>query len=242
MNKIQIALFAVVCVILLGCESRFPMEKRFWEPEDYKKVWFEISYKTPKGEEYPRFANPETADVMRKIVDPQNYITTLEDSELGLNYRSELSQKYFEHIKDLMETYSVTDRQDKYVYAEEMAELRNFFLGFQIVYFRVGNENIASKSDDRSTIRSNEQTIIGNFNNFLEILREEKAYDQYAANLGEGVTIHFSKLIETFPNANYSGMLSVAKGVESKVLTPEIKKAVAELIVKLEAKQPKTPA
>lgn len=239
MNKVQISLVVFVCSIVIGCESRFPMDKRFWEPEDYKKVWFEISYKTPKGEEYPRFSNPETANVMRKIVDPQNYTSVLEDSELGLTYRNEVSRKYFEHIKDLVEVYYAIDRQDNYIYAEELAELRAFFLGYQIVSFRIGNENIATKSEDKSTIQANERTIVSNFNNFLDDLREEKQYGEYAVNLAEAVNTHFPKLIETFPNANYSGMLSMAKSVQARVQTPEIKKALADLIVRLEAKQPK---
>jgi hypothetical protein len=239
MNKVHLSVIALVCSILLGCESRFPMEKRFWEPEDYKKVWYEVKYKTPKNEEYPRFSNPETADVMRKIVDPQNYTTVLDDSELGLTYRTEVSHKYFEHIKDVVGIYYGMDRQDKYVYAEELAALRGFFLGFQIVHFRIGNENIASKSDDKSIIKSNEQAIISNFNSFLDDLTEEKQYGEHAANLADAVSTHFPKLIETFPTANYSGMLSMAKNVQGKVQTPEIKKALTDLIVKLEAKQPK---
>jgi hypothetical protein len=239
MSKMQVTLIVFVCSTLIGCESRFPLDKRFWEPEDYKKVWYEIAYKTPKGEEFPRFSNPETGDVMRKIVDPQNYTTVLEDSELGLTYRSEISHKYFEHIKDLVKVYYVMDRQDKYIYAQELAELRSFFLGFQIVYFRIGNENIASKTDDNSTIKANERSIIENFNNFLDDLREEKQYGEYSANLADAITTQFPKLIETFPNSNYSGMLSMAKSVHEKAQTPEIKKALADLIVKLEAKQPK---
>jgi hypothetical protein len=242
MNKVQFVLIVLVCTVFSGCESRFPMEKRFWEPDDYKKVWHEIGYKTPKGEEYPRFSNPETAEVVRKIVDPKNYETILEDSELGLNYRNDVSQEYFDQIRNMTDLYSGMDRQDKYVYAEELVAIRNFSLGFQIVYFRIGNENIASRSDDKSTIRKNEQTIIGNFNNYLDDLKEEKYYGQYAANLGDGVSTHFSKLIETFPNANYSGMLSVAKAIAPKVQTPEIKSALADLITKLEAKQPKVVA
>lgn len=139
-----------------------------------------------------------------------------------------------------MELYSGMDVQDKFIYAEELAEMRKFFLGFQIVYFRVGNENIANQSDERNTMRRNKQTIIGNFNSYLEGLRREKAYGPYAANLGEGITTHFTKLIETFPNANYKGMLSTAKAMQGKVETPEVKKALSGLIAKLESIQNKT--
>jgi hypothetical protein len=239
MNKAQFLIILLASVTLFSCESRFPVEKRFWTPEDYKKVWFEIKFETPKDEEYPRFSNPETAEVMRKIVDPENYEAILDDPELGLNYRSEVSQEFFVRIQNIAEVYGGMDIQDKFIYAEELAEIRKFFLGFQIAYFRVGNENIASQSDDRSTIRRNEQTIIDNFSSYLEELRREKAYGPYAANLAESIDIHFNKLIQTFPNASYDGMLSTAKSIQAKIQTPEIKKALSALIAKLESMQSK---
>jgi hypothetical protein len=232
-------MIVVACAVLFSCEPRFPVEKRLWTPGDYKKVAYELRFKTPKGEEYPRFSNPETAEVVRKIVDPQNYMALLDDPELGLNYRSEVSQDFFDYIKDIAELYSGTDIQDKFIYAEELAEIKKFSLGFQIVYFRVGNENIANHSDDRATIRRNEQTVVDNFNLYLEDIRRESYYGSYASNLADGIAIHFTKLIETFPNANYAGMLSAAKTVQQKVKTPEIKSALSDLIAKLEVKQSK---
>src|SRR5690349_3708165 len=127
MTKLQSCTIVLFSVILLSCESRFPTEKRFWGPDDYEKVWYELNYKTPKGE-YPRFSNPETAEVIRKIVDPQNYEVILEDKELGLHYRSEVSQEFFQHIKYIMELYGNMDIQDKFVYAEELAAIKSFFL------------------------------------------------------------------------------------------------------------------
>jgi hypothetical protein len=224
-----------LCTAFFACESRFPVEKRFWTPDDYYQVWHELNYNTPEGEEYPRFSNPETAEVFRKIVDRQNYEVILEDSQLGLNFRNEVSQKFFDHIKDIGDLYGGMDRQDKYVYPEELAAIRNFFLGFQIIYFRLGNENIASQSEDRGTIRRNEQTIIRNFVGYLDDLRREKSYGSYAPELAEALTVHFSKLIETFPTADYSEMLATAKNIQTKVKTPEIKKALSDLTTKLEA-------
>jgi hypothetical protein len=174
-----------------------------------------------------------------KIVDPTNYQAILEDNELGLNYRSEVSQGFFEHIKNLIDTYSGKDVQDKYVYPQELAEIRNFFLGFQVVYFKVGNENIANDSEDHATIRRNEQTVISNFTMYLDELRREKAYGEYATNLADGITTSYHKLIETFPKANYGAMLKTAKAMEAKVQTPEIKSALSGLITKLESIQPK---
>lgn len=103
----------------------------------------------------------------------------------------------------------------------------------------MGNENIASQSDDSSTIRRNEQTVIENFNHYLEDLRREKAYGPYASNLAEGITTHFTRLIEIFPNADYAGMLGTAKTINEKVQTPEIKQALSALIARLGSIQKK---
>lgn len=235
-NKAYFSTFLSI-LLLTACTSRFPIDKPYWTDEDYREVWLEL-YSMSKDEELPRFSNPETNEVIRKIIDPQNYEAVLEDAELGLNYRNEVSQKFFDHTKSIVELYGGMDVQDKFVYAEELAELRNFFLGFQIVYFRIGNENIANQTDDPQTIKRNEQTIVANFTSYLEDLRREKTYGNYAAILGEGISIHFSKLISTFPTANYSGMLAQAKVVREKVQTPEIQKALSELITKLESMQP----
>jgi hypothetical protein len=60
MHKIK-ALPIILLCFLSSCENRFPTEKRFWDTRDYYNVINEIEYKTPDGEEYPRFSNPETA-------------------------------------------------------------------------------------------------------------------------------------------------------------------------------------
>lgn len=240
MNKINSLPALLVVTMLFACESRFPMEKRFWTPDDYRKVWYEIEFNTPKGEAYPRFSDPESAPVVRKIIDPKNYEVILEDPELGLTYRNEVSQGFFKNINYIADAYTGMDAQDKFIYAEELAELKNFFLGFQVVYFRVGNERIASQSDDKSTIRRNEQIIIENFNNHLEGLRQEKSYGTYAARLADGINIHFASLIETFPTANYTSMIATTKDIREKVETPEIKSALSQLITRLESLQNKT--
>ena len=123
-------LFLYLCagLVLAGCNnSRFPVEKRFWTPEDYSNVLWEIEYKTPEGEAYPRFSDPETSLVIRKLVDHQNYDVLLDDTELGLNYRSEVSQEFFDQSRDLSKIYTAMDIQDKYVYPEELIEATKFF-------------------------------------------------------------------------------------------------------------------
>src|SRR5688572_24425643 len=125
-NKRVFILVVSICLFATGCgsESRFPTEKRFWTPEDYQQAIWQIQYKTPEGEEFPRFSNPETSIVIQKLVDPQNYQVILDDTELGLNHRNEVSSAFFAEYQDLEKAYRVMDIQDKYVYAQELIEIQ----------------------------------------------------------------------------------------------------------------------
>ena len=150
MYKIK-ALPIILLCCFSSCENRFPTEKRYWDTRDYYNVINEIEYKTPDGEEYPRFSNPETAIVIQKLLDAENYKVILEDPELGVRFKSEASEKFFNYYKDLVEVYGVMDRQDKYVYAEELAEVMSFGLGVQQLHFKLGNEVIRTESDSQET-------------------------------------------------------------------------------------------
>src|SRR5215510_12331116 len=199
MNTLKAFSFLVLLLFFGSCSERFPMDKRYWTPEDYEKVIFEIEYNTPEGEEFPRFAEPESATVIRKLVDAENYKVTLEDSELGLNFRNEVSQEFFTNYKNLSSLYSRTNRQDQYIYAEELIEIHKFGLGFQLQYFSLGNERIKKESDspeDASTkevLGKNEQTIIHNFNLYLDDIEHEDQFSTFAPALAEGITVHFFK-------------------------------------------------
>lgn len=242
-NKRVLILLVSAYLFIIGCssESRFPTEKRFWTPDDYREAIWQIQYRTPKGEEYPRFSNSETSIVIQKLVDPQNYEVVLDDTELGLNHRNEVAQAFFDQYKELQKAYRVMDIQDKYVYAQELIEIEKFGLGLQIKYFRLGNDRIIEQSDAPESARtkeiltSNEQTLIKNFTIYLDDIGDERYFSSHAPLLAEGISIHFFKLIETYPNANYGAMLSKANLILKKVQSEELKLALTSLISKLES-------
>lgn len=244
MNKMKRFLFVICCVVvILGCSSkqRFPVDKRFWTPEDYQTVIFEIQYQTPKDELYPKFSDPENAVVIQKLVDAQNYLVVADDKELGLNYKNEVTKEFFHKYRDLYDTYKGMDVQDKYIYPEELIAVEKFGLGLQIYYFKLGNDRIAEQADaadstdTKRVLTTNRQTIIGNFNLYLDNVKDEKRFGAYAPSLAEGITTHFFKLIETFPDANYGEMLAKAKGMSAKTQVPEIKTALEGLVSKIES-------
>jgi hypothetical protein len=237
-----------VILILSGCgsNSRFPTEKRFWTPEDYDEVIWQIEYRTPKGEEYPRFSNVESAIVIQKLVDPQNYEVVLDDTELGLNYRTEVASAFFQEYQSLLKAYRAMDIQDKYVYAQELVEIEKFGLGLQVKYFRLGNDRIIEQADSPASVahvlKSNEENIVGNFIGYLDNIGEEKYYSTYASLLADGINLHFYTLIEKFPKANYTGMLNKANLMLEKTSEEETKQALTKLISKLESMKEAEPA
>lgn len=236
----------VVCILLSSCggtENKFPTDKRYWDPQDYKDVIWRIRT-TPEEQGRPKFADPETSIVIRKIVDPANYEVVLTDPELGLNHKAEVAQLFFEEYRNIVDLYRAMDRQDLYVYPEELIEIQKFGLGLQLNYFKLGNDRIlqqADKPDDASvqnTIRSNEEIILKNFNNYLDNINDEKSFSTFAPKLADGITLYFMKLPETFPGANYSITLSKAELMLEKAQGVEIKAALTNLIEKLKSLKP----
>ena len=245
MNLVKTLLSVIIFSFLSACNSgsQFPVEKRYWTPEDYDDVIWKITYKTPKGTQYPRFSNPETALVIQKLVDPQNYQVVVDDKELGLNYRNELSEKFFNAYRDMSEVYSAMDIQDKYIYAEELVAIEKFGLGIQIRYFRLGNDRIVAQADapesdrTKAVIESNEQTVIRNFNLYLDNINDERYYGPHAHLLADGITSYFFELVEAFPTANFAEMIKKARLMAKKTEVDATKTALTQLIQKLESKK-----
>jgi hypothetical protein len=233
-------IYLIFLITFSSCsnESRFPTEKRYWSPEDYNSVIYEIGYRTPQGEEYPRFSNPETALVIKKLVDTENYKVILDDSSLGLNHRNEVAQAFFEQYKDLLDVYQVTDKQDMYVYSDEVVEIEKFGLGLQVLYFKLGNDKIreqSDNSDDSYFLKTNEKALINNFNLYLDEMNHERYFQQTSLpSYAEGLTVHFNQLFEAFPSANFNPILEKANSVIKKVKSKEIRSALESLISKLE--------
>ena len=242
MNIVKSVCLVLSSIIVFSCgDNRFPMDKRYWTPEEYQNAIFQIEYHTPEGEEFPRLSNPETAPIFRKLVDAENYKVVLEDSELGLNFKNEMSDGFFAQYRNLSNLYRVMDKQDKYVYPDELIEIDKFGLGLQILYFSLGNERIKKESDSPEApatiqvLSSNQQTIIKNFNVYLDHIGDEGRFGSSVSLLAEGITTHFYKLIETFPDGNYSTMASKARAMMEKTQVAELKTVLGELLARIES-------
>jgi hypothetical protein len=108
-------------------------------------------------------------------------------------------------------------------------------------YFKLGNDKIIEQSDspesEKDIVNANIKTIIRNYTLYLDDLNNEKYFGTYAPLLADGITVHFFKLIETYPNGDYTDMLTKAKFSLGKVQTKEIKLSLTSLIQKLESMQ-----
>lgn len=245
MKTFKLIGFLLVAVLVFSCKSKLPesyhMDKRYWDVSDYDEAIRYIKYSLPKEEGNPRLTDPLTAPVFMKLVDKQNVSVVLDDNLLGLKHRNEVAEEFFKSARDIIEIYRALDNQDKFIYPIELVRAIEFGLHTQLLYFKVGNNAIVKdavnpdNSDVKRVITSNEQTVANNFNIYLEILTKEDAFNEFAIKeYAKLIDIYFSKLIKEFPSADYSTIKNTAKIMNAKVKSPVLKKALVDLIDKIE--------
>lgn len=140
MKIIKYAFLAIICLTITNCkteEHEFPLDKRYWEVQDYDKVNLELRFGHNDDEKLPTFDNPEKRIIVEKLTDHQNYNVVLDDKELGLKHRNDVATKFFEQYKDMSQIYTARDRKDNYLYDIEMLAVEHFGLGLQLKYFKL---------------------------------------------------------------------------------------------------------
>lgn len=247
MKSFKIIGLVSLFLLLFNCKSKLPdnyhMDKKFWDIEDYNAAIRQIRYLTPEEEGLPRLSDPITAPVFMKLVDKQNVSIILEDDQLGLKHRSEVAEDYFYAAREIFELYQVLDIQDKYVYPVELVMVLEFNMHTQLLYFKLGNEDIikdAVNPDDpdvKRVVRNNEQRIADNFNLDIEFLAREDALNDEAIKMyAEIINVYYQRLINEFPQASYFELKKTAKTINNKIKSDQLKKALEDLIKKIENK------
>ncbi len=247
MTKIRFIIFALISITLINCETEkhnFPVEKRYWDLNDYDKVVLELNYGYEADEKLPTFEDPETRIIVEKLTDQENFNVVLEDGELGLKYRNEVAEKFFSEWKNMNNIYDALDRKDQYLYDKEMLAVWHFGLGLQLKYFKLGNDQIKESADDpnssrvKNNINSNVSTLIKNYLIYLDEINNEKAFTlEGKTKLAEGIDKYFRALIELYPDANYSGMKNKAELMMKKSESDKIKLSLNELIQLIDSKK-----
>lgn len=247
MIKINHVLLIIFCVVLTNCkteEHEFPLDKRYWDLNDYDKVILELRFDYKDDERKPTFDNPEQRIIVEKLTDEQNFKIVLKDTELGLKHRNNVATKFFEHWKDMHQIYQATDRKDNYVYDIEMLAVWQFGLGLQLDYFKLGNDEIKESADDpnsprvRNRIKSNVNILIDNYTIYLDEINNEKSFSEKGkSKYAQGIDKYFSQLIELNPDANYNGIKNKSELMLKKSNSKEIKSSLKKLIELIDSKK-----
>lgn len=249
MTKIRIILFALISITLTNCNTEkheFPLDKRYWDLNDYDKVVLELNYGYEADEKLPTFNDPQTRIIIEKLTDQQNFNIVLDDNELGIKHRNEVAEKFFSEWKDMNNIYDALDRKDQYLYDKEMLAVWHFGLGLQLKYFKLGNDQIKENADDPNSLRvknninSNVSTLIKNYLIYLDEINNEKAFTEDGkTKLANGIDKYFPALIELYPGANYSGMKNKAELMLKKAESDKIKSSLNKLIELIDSKKEK---
>ena len=108
MKKLYSTLFLILTfsILVSSCgeadpNAGFPLDKQYWNPDDYTSVIHKINYETPEGAEYPRFDDPTTSPIIKKMTDHENYKVILEDKERGVKNRNEISDLFMTNYKNM---------------------------------------------------------------------------------------------------------------------------------------------
>ncbi|AXP81275.1 hypothetical protein CJ739_2194 [Mariniflexile rhizosphaerae] len=241
MIKIKYFLLTFAFLTLTNCnkteEHEFPLDKRYWDINDYDKAILELRFGYMDDEKKPTFDNPEQRIIVQKLTDEQNFKIVLKDKELGLKHRNDVATEFFDHWKDMSQIYQATDRKDKYIYDIEMLAVWHYGLSLQLDYFKLGNDQIKESADDpnssrvKNNINSNIETLISNYTIYLDKINDEDAFtEQGKIKLAEGIDKYFAQLIELYPEANYSGMKKKAELMLKKSESDKIKSSLVKLI------------
>lgn len=227
MKKIHLVVLSfafLTAIVGCGGDSAFPMNKRYWTPDDYHDVNSELTSLKYNQKELPNLDNPKTAAIFRKIADTANFSIVATDSQLGLKHRSQFMNDLFKEYRDLVSSYSIIDRKDKYQYPVEFVEILKFGLPMQVYYINTGNENILKDADDPkadnvvSLLRQNREILVKNYDIYLDYINYEDRFTEPAlASYAGGIKDFFPALINNAaPDADYSEMLTKVENMLNK--------------------------
>lgn len=248
MPRIKFILLTIACIALTSCKTKekhqFPLEKRYWDLNDYDEVVFELSFAYDEDEKLPTFDNPETRPIVEKLTDQQNFIVVLEDQELGLKYKNEVAEKFFKQWKEMSDIYNVTDRKDQYPYEKEFLAVWHFGLGLQLKYFKLGNEYIIESADDpnsrsiKNKVESNVKTLTRNYLIYVDLIDNEDGFSEEGKSIFvEGIDKYFAQLIELYPDSDYSEMKQKSELMLKKSESEDIQSSLNQLIRLISARE-----
>lgn len=247
MIRLSTGVLLLVSILITGCggpqlPDAYRMDKRYWDVSDYQDAVREIKYRIEDPQMFPRLSDPLTASVFKKLVDIQNIAVILEDETLGIDFRQEQAEGFFEVVNDVTRVYQPLDKQDKYIHPMEFVELINLNLYTQLLYFKIGNESIIKDALDpeskevRKVVGRNAQIVVDNFEIYIEKLAKQDAYSSDALNrYAQIIDLQYSNLIKEFPSSNYSGIKRSTEALLKKIENQALINSLNDLVEKIRA-------
>jgi hypothetical protein len=221
----------------------YHLDKKYWDENDYEDVINKIKINAPDDQKYLGLSDPETAPVFKKLVDKENISIVAEDNTLGLQHREKYIEAMVGHSRIISDMYSALNREDKYIYPNEYVFAWKFFLWVDYYSVKIINEKMKKESDATNAsevatqCKYNMDVIIKNYDIYLDLANKESAFTSDALKLfAEGIDECFPKVINDFPDADYSEMLGKVNALLEKVNSSDIKKSLENLKSKIEEK------
>jgi hypothetical protein len=249
MRKYHLTIFSLlVTVFFSACGNKdddgFPMNKKYWTPEDYSAVNTELTSLKYNNKELPNLDNPKTAAVFEKIVDTTNITVVANDEQLGLEHRKEFTSNLFDQYRQLADAYEGTDRTDKYQYPVEVVQIANFGLCLQIYYIQTNNQSILKTADNPNSsevvdiVRRNKNILVRNYDLYLEYMNYEDRFSEKALQAyADGLKRFFPRLINNVaPDGDYSAMQDRVNNMLKKIKNEEVKNELQNISAMLTAK------
>jgi len=245
-SKLFIGILLIYSFMNFSCNnsnkvsSNYHLEKKYWAIEDYDAAIAGLDC-TIESQKLPNLSD-NTAEIFKKIADIDNVSIVTEDNSLGLKHRDNFATEMFDKYKTIYKHYSKQDREDKYIYPSEIAQISIFGIYTQIQYFKLGNENIAKEAinpnsdETKNLITSNAQIIVDNIKYSLDICKKEDALTPDAIHiLDEGYEKYLPLLFKTFPTANYTEvkaqinmLLTTVKSIETKKMLVSVENSLID--------------
>lgn len=249
MRKNKLFRIILICLLIVSCGKKddlFPTDKRYWNVADYENVVRELKFGIKEYEKLPSLNDPESKVVVEKLINTQNYEVVLDDNELGLKHKNEAAKGFFNVWKDMCSIYTARDKTDKYLYDLEMVGVEKFGLGLQLRYFKLGNDELLADADDPksdnvlSNINANVNAMVRNFSLYLDNVNDEKAFSNAGLNsLVDGLDTFFPKLINTYPDSDYSEMETKITLLVQKSKSENIKTSLINIQKLIDSKKKK---
>ena len=238
MKKIKFLSLSIF-IVLVSCgekKQKFPIDKRYWTPNDYIVVIRTLKYGYKSDQKLPSFDDPNTRVIVKKLTDQENFKVVLTDSELGLSYKNDFASSFFDRWRDMNGIYDAVDKKDKYIYEKEMLSVWQFGLKLQLYYFKLGNDKIVQEADDPEAIQtmnaviSNANTLVDNFSIYIDEVNREN----YFSNSGleffvKGIDTYFYDLVDLYPKADYRKMLEKIDLMLKKSQSEPVKRSLNRL-------------